>query len=277
MNEIIRITQLPVIEEQLRSMQEQVEKRTSEAMSLICTEETVQTVKKVRAELSSEFWELESQRKAVKKAILEPYEKFEALYSQCISGPYKKADADLKGKVDAVQGEIRARKEMELAEFYNEYAAAHGVDWLHFCDAGVKVLLSSSMKKLKDEARAIIDQIEADTSAIDGMDNAEEVMTEYKACRSLADSVTIVKERHERIEAERRAAEEREAARIAQREAVRRVEAASPEIIAPPVQAPQESPQEQEKKYSCAFTVKATLAKLKALKSYMDKEGIKYE
>ena len=62
MNEIIRITQLPVIEEQLRSMQEQVEKRTSEAMSLICTEETVQTVKKVRAELSSEFWELESQR-----------------------------------------------------------------------------------------------------------------------------------------------------------------------------------------------------------------------
>lgn len=270
MNEIIRITQLPVIEEQLRSMQEQVEKRTSEAMSLICTEETVQTVKKVRAELSSEFWELESQRKAVKKAILEPYEKFEALYSKCISGPYKKADADLKGKVDAVQGEIRARKEMELAKFYNEYAAAHGVDWLHFCDAGVKVLLSSSMKKLKDEARAIIDQIEADTSAIDGMDNAEEVMTEYKACRSLADAVTIVKERHERIEAEQKAAEEREAARIAQREAVRRVEAAAP---APPVQAAQG----KEKEYSCVFTVKATLAKLKALKSYMDKEGIKYE
>lgn len=277
MNEIIRITQLPVIEEQLRSMQEQVEKRTSEAMSLVCTEETVQAVKKIRAELSSELWALEAQRKAVKKAILEPYEKFESLYYRCISGPYKQADADLKEKIDSVQGEIRARKEMELAEFYNEYAAAHGVDWLHFCDAGIKVLLSSSMKKLKDEARSIIDQIKADTAAIDGMENAEEVMAEYKACRSLADAVTIVKQRRERIEAEKRAAEEREAARIAQRDVVRRVEAAAPEIIPPPVQAPQEAPQEQEKEYSCVFTVKTTIAKLKALKAYMDKEGIQYE
>ena len=274
MNEIIKITQLPVIEEQLRSMQEQVEKRTGEAMSMVCTGETVQAVKKIRAELNGEFWALEAQRKAVKKAILEPYDRFEALYAQCISGPYKRADAGLKEKIDAVQGEIRAAKEAELAEFYNEYAAAHGVDWLPFPDAGIKVLLSSSMKKLKDEARAIIDQIEVDTAAIDGMENAEEVMAEYKACRSLADAVTAVKERHERIEAERKAAEEREAAKIAQREAVRRVEAAAPVVVAPPVQATQEA---QEKEYACTFKVRATLPKLKALKAYMDKEDIKYE
>lgn len=274
MNEIIKITQLPVIEERLRSMQEQVEKRTSEAMSMVCTEDTVQAVKKLRAELNSEFWELEGQRKAVKKAILEPYERFDALYKSCIGDPYKQADTDLKGKIDAVQGEIRAKKEMELAEFYNEYAAAHCVDWLHFCDTGIKVLLSSSMKKLKDEARAIIDQIEADTTAIDGMDNAEEVMAEYKACRSLADAVTIVKQRHERIEAEQKAAEERKAAQEAQQAAVERVEAAAPVVMAPPVQAPQEA---REREYSCVFTVKTTITKLKALKAYMDKEGIKYD
>lgn len=274
MNEIIKITQLPVIEERLRSMQEQVEKRTSEAMSMVCTEDTVQAVKKLRAELNSEFWELEGQRKEVKNAILEPYERFDALYKSCIGDPYKQADADLKGKIDAVQGEIRAKKEMELAEFYNEYAAAHGVDWLHFCDAGIKVLLSSSMKKLKDEARAIIDQIEADTTAIDGMDNAEEVMAEYKACHSLADAVTIVKQRHERIEAEQKAAEERKAAQEAQQAAVERVEAAAPVVMALPVQAPQEA---REREYSCVFTVKTTITKLKALKAYMDREGIKYE
>ena len=277
MNEIIKITQLPVIEERLRSMQEQVERRTSEAMSMVCTEDTVQAVKKLRAELNSEFWELEGQRKAVKKAILEPYERFDALYKSCIGDPYKQADTDLKGKIDAVQGEIRAKKEMELAEFYNEYAAAHGVDWLHFCDAGIKVLLSSSMKKLKDEARAIIDQIEADTVAISKMENATEIMAEYKACRSLADAVTIVKERHERIEAEQKAAEERKAAQEAQRAAVERVESAAPVVMAPPVQAPQEAPQEPEKEYSCVFTVKTTITKLKALKAYMDKEGIKYD
>ena len=277
MNEIIKITQLPVIEERLRSMQEQVEKRTSEAMSMVCTEDTVQAVKKLRAELNSEFWELEGQRKAVKKAILEPYERFDALYKSCIGDPYKQADADLKGKIDAVQGEIRAKKEMELAEFYNEYATAHGVDWLHFCDAGIKVLLSSSMKKLKDEARAIIDQIEADTLAISKMENATEIMAEYKACRSLADAVTIVKNRHESIEAEQKAAEERKAVQEAQQAAVERVEAAAPVVMAPPVQAPQEAPQDPEKEYSCVFTVKTTITKLKALKAYMDKEGIKYD
>lgn len=276
MNEIIKITQLPVIEERLRSMQEQVEKRTSEAMSMVCTEDTVQAVKKLRAELNSEFWELEGQRKAVKKAILEPYERFDALYKSCIGDPYKQADTDLKGKIDAVQGEIRAKKEMELAEFYNEYAAAHGVDWLHFCDAGIKVLLSSSMKKLKDEARAIIDQIEADTLAISKMENATEIMAEYKACRSLADAVTIVKNRHESIEAEQKAAEERKAVQEAQQAAVERVEAAAPVVLAPPVQAPQEA-REPEKEYSCVFTVKTTITKLKALKAYMDKEGIKYD
>lgn len=274
MNEIIKITQLPVIEEQLRSMQEQVGRRTSEAMSLVCTEETVQAVKKIRAELNSEFWELEAQRKAVKKAILEPYERFENLYSRCISGPYKQADAALKSKIDSVQGEIKARKTLELAGFYNEYAAVHGVDWLNFCDTGINVTLSASMKNLKEEARSIIDQIEADTLAISKMENSTEIMVEYKTCRSLSDAVTIVKERHDRIEAEQKAAEDRKAAQEAQREAVERVEAAAPEIMAPPVQSPQESP---EKEFTCTFKVKTTLPKLKSLKAYMDKEGIKYE
>ena len=69
MSELIQVKQLPVIEEQLRSMKEQVEARTSEAMSLVCTEETVTAVKKARAELNSQFAELEEQRKAVKKAV----------------------------------------------------------------------------------------------------------------------------------------------------------------------------------------------------------------
>ena len=72
MNELIKVVQLPVIEEQLRSMKETVDKRVGEALSLVCTEETVQTVKGVRAELNKEFQTLEEQRKEVKKAVLGP-------------------------------------------------------------------------------------------------------------------------------------------------------------------------------------------------------------
>ena len=72
MNELIKVVQLPVIEEQLRSMKEAVDKRVEEALSLVCTEETIQTVKSARAELNKEFQALEEQRKEVKRPYLAP-------------------------------------------------------------------------------------------------------------------------------------------------------------------------------------------------------------
>ena len=70
--ELIRVTQLPVIEEQLKALSAEIDTKVNEAMSMVCTEDTVKAVKKVRAELNSQFWELEGQRKAVKKAIMGP-------------------------------------------------------------------------------------------------------------------------------------------------------------------------------------------------------------
>ena len=50
MNELIRVAQLPVIEERLRAMKETVDKRVGEAHDLVCNEETVQAEKAVRAD-----------------------------------------------------------------------------------------------------------------------------------------------------------------------------------------------------------------------------------
>ena len=111
MNELIKVVQLPVIEEQLRSMKETVDKRVEEALSLVCSEETIQTVKSARAELNKEFQELEEQRKEVKKAVLSPYERFETVYKECVSDAFKRADAALKSKVDATEREIKQRCE----------------------------------------------------------------------------------------------------------------------------------------------------------------------
>ena len=89
MNDLIRVTQLPVIEERLRSMKAHVDESVQEALSLVCTEETVTAVKKARADLNNQFADLEEQRKAVKKAVMEPWERFEAVYKECVcaAGP----------------------------------------------------------------------------------------------------------------------------------------------------------------------------------------------
>lgn len=91
--ELIVVRQLPEIEERLRAAKDSVDKRVSDALSMVCTEETVQAVKAERAKLNQEFAILEDQRKAAKKAVLDPYERFETVYKECVSIAFKQAFA----------------------------------------------------------------------------------------------------------------------------------------------------------------------------------------
>ena len=63
MEELIIVKQLPIIEENLKKLSEEIDLKVNNATNLICSEETVKEVKKVRAELSNKFKELETQRK----------------------------------------------------------------------------------------------------------------------------------------------------------------------------------------------------------------------
>ena len=71
--QVIELQQLPIIVERLHSVKAEIERRTAEATSLICTEETYKSVKDARAQLTKEFKEYEAQRTAIKSKILEPY------------------------------------------------------------------------------------------------------------------------------------------------------------------------------------------------------------
>lgn len=278
MSELIQVKQLPVIEEKLRSMKEQVEARTSESMALVCTEETVTAVKKARAELNSQFAELEEQRKAVKKAVMEPWERFEAVYKECVCLPFKAADADLKGKISSVESELKQRCEDGLREYFAELCVAERVEWLEYERAGIVVDMASAKaktpKKLREQIAAFVTGVARGVEVISSMEDAEEIMVEFRRCLDAAQAIGIVQDRHQRVEAERKAAEERKAALEAQRQAVQRVEAvAPPTVLQPPVQ----RMEPEEKVFKCAFTVRATKPQLKKLKEFLIQEGIRYE
>lgn len=273
MNELIKVTQLPVIEERLRSMKEAVDKRVSEALSLVCNEETVAAVKKTRAELNTEFQELEEQRKAVKKAVLGPYEQFEAVYKECVSDRFKSADAELKRKVNDVESEIKRRCEDGLKEYFSELCAAEHVEWLTYDRAGIVVDMASAKaktpKKLREQLAAFVSQVSRGVELISTLDDAEEIMAEFKRTLDAAAAISAVQERHRRIEEERAAKEEREEAKAREVEAVKKVEALSAPAPRP---AAEEAPI-----LRCAFTVYATRDKLKKLKEFLNQEGIRYE
>ena len=106
------------------------------------------------------------------------------------------------------------------------------------------------------------------------MDDADEIMDEFKRSLDTASAIATVQERHRRIEAEKAARAEWEAVKAQEAEAVRKVEAFAPPVEQEPVAAPVMEP---EKEYRCTFTVRATKPQLNRLKEFLNQEGIKYE
>lgn len=270
MNELIRVTQLPVIEERLIAAKEFVDKTVAEALSLVCTEETVQAVKATRADLNRQFAELEEQRKAVKAAVLDPYNRFEAVYRACVSDAYKRADAALKQKVNDVEGEMKRRCEEGLRDYFAELCEAYHINFVLYEQARIPVSLADAKakiqppKKLREQLQSFVLGIVGDLDVIAAMDHSEEVLVEYKQSLDMARSVALVQARHRRIEEERAAKAALEEVKAREAEALKAVER-----FAPPV--------EKEPEYRCSFTVTATKPQLKRLKEFMNMEGIKYE
>lgn len=274
MDALIQVKQLPVIEEHLRSMKEAVDKRVEEALSLVCTEETVQSVKNVRADLNKELQALEDQRKEVKKAVLGPYEQFEAVYKECVSDAYRWADLELKKKINDTENEIKKRCEDSLREYFDELCAAERVDFVRYEQAGIVVDMASAKqktpKKLREKLADFVAGISRSMELISGMDGAEEIMVEFKRTLDAPAAITTVQERHRRIEAEREAQALREAQRAREAEAVAKVEAAAPPVMEPPRE------EKCIRKLSIlAYDVPVSVAK--RIKEILDQEGIRYE
>ena len=276
-NEIIVVKQLPVIVEQLAQVKEAVVKRVETATSLVCTDETVKEVKKARAELNAEFKAWEEKRREVKTAVMTPYEKFEAVYKDCVSDTYKKADADLKAKIDGVEKELKDKKADEVKEYFNEYLESAGIDFVTFEQANINVTLSATMKSLKEQAKAFIDRIDDDLALIDTQEHKAEILVEYKKTLNASAAVTGVNARFKAIEDEKRRIEEAEERRAAEEQHIAEITSALPEPEPEPEIIPPVEEQPQEKVYTLRFTVTATKAKLRELKTFLDNGGYKYE
>lgn len=290
--DLIIVKQLPIIEERLKSIKEEIQTRTQEALSLACTEETVKEIKKVRAELSKSFKELESQRKAVKSKVLSPYEQFEVIYKACVTDIYAPADAELKSRIDEVENAVKDEKRSEVSAYFTEYATTKGIDFLTFDRANISVGLSSSVKALKQDAAAFIDKVLEELALIDTQEHKEEVLVEYKKSLNVANAITSVKQRHEQIEAERKRQEEIRIQRELREATAKNVQSAADEqadsYLAPPSTSyeiddtsdssgSEITPDEAEKVFSATFTVRGTIEQLKALKEFLVSGGYKYE
>lgn len=275
-NEIIKVTQLPIIVEQLHEVKAEVTAKVEQALSLVCTEDTVKDVKKVRSELNKELKDYEDRRKAVKTAIMKPYNDFEEIYKDCISNTYKKADAELKNKIDSVENELKAQKTAEVKAYFDEYLQSKGIDFITFKNANINVTLSVSMKSLKEQAKTFVDKIVDDLNLIDTQEHKDEILYEYKQSLNVSNAITTVANRYKAIEEAKAREEERKAREQAEAEAAAKVERVV-EAVAPPTVEPIAPPVEEEKTYTLKFIVRGTMPQLKALKEFLNNGSYDYE
>ena len=291
----ITIIQFPKIEERLKEISGEFETRISEALALECNEDTIKSIKSVRADINRAFENLESMRKNVKSAVMKPYDDIETIYRSLISDKYNAGINTLSSRITEVENELRARREKELGGYFSEYkqTCCPDAEFLTLARTGVKVNLSCSMKSLKDAVKKFVDGVRDDLAAIELYETHAEILVEYKRTLSLAQAIQTVEQRRRAIEEQRVRTEririEREAREQARKEQDRLLVEkpdnviplpVHPEPLAPPVitretPVPEPDSQKQEAEsggeqlFTLTFTVTATKTKLRALKQFL--------
>jgi len=198
MNEIKLIT-APVIAHKVTEIGAEVSARII-ALNLdnqVATVDTVKSLKELRATLNKEFAEFEIQRKTLKSAILNPYDEFEALYKFEISEKYNNAIDLLKNKIDSVEMQIKKEKETNLREYFAELCQVEKLDWLYFDQLNLKIDLSTTEKKLKEQINEAVAKIQEELGLIAVNPYQAEILVIYKQTLNVAQAIRTITERKE--------------------------------------------------------------------------------
>lgn len=295
---LIAVTQLPVIEERLKDYKAEIEATVADAKTMVATPDTIQAVKAKRADLRKQFDALDKRRIAVKALILEPYDRFNKVYKECVEQPFAEADEALKATVDGFEGELKAKAMEKLQANYNEHCKLEGIDWIPFDQAltksGVKIGMADTKtkepRKAMDALANFVSRIAVGMDQVRQMEDSAEIMVEFKKCLDAGQAAATVQERKRRIREAQEAEERRREETARQREMQARVEAAAPTPAPPPINAPAPvtAPPQAAEQPMCwkkmSFTLyfrnqeeyQKVLPELKALKEKLVQEGIQY-
>ncbi len=277
-NEIISLVQLPIIEQQLAAVKARFEADAADALGLEVSEKTYKDVKKTRADLTALFNEVEAARKAVKKKILEPYEAFEAIYKSCVTDIYKPTKEALDERINAVEGALIAEKHEKVKKYFDEYADFMIISDLDFEKSGITVTMSVSEKKLKEQAKAYIDERLGERAALQGMAHPAELLAEWRANGfKMAEAIKTVTARLAAIADAEEALSDTQIEQALAAEAEQQIDDAIAEFYeSEPLEAPtiEEAPAQL---YDVDFGIRgATAEQIKALINYMNEREINY-
>ena len=219
---LIVINQLPVISEQLDMVKAEIQRRTAFADTVTVSEENRQEIKKMRAAMNAEKSRLDDVYKTAIEKVIAPIQAVQDKYKDCV-GLYTKANSQLKAKIDVIEDGLKLAKENSVKEYFEELVTAKNIDFISFEQLGLKITLSVSEKKLKEQVNNIVERVATDLKAIDIQEDKEEILVEYKKHLNVSEAVSTVAARHKAIQAEKERKIKQEEQRAKQKAAARAV------------------------------------------------------
>jgi hypothetical protein len=280
--DLVRIDSLPQVEEFFSSMYEPVRAKLNEIMAAPCTEENRIEVEHMRTEVRKLKANVTTALKSAEKELYEPWQRVKDR-ATLITKMCDSADVELKGKIEAIKDAQKKIMEDDLRDYFSEKCASLNIDWLDYDRLNIRIRLNDSFTGLRKTVDAFLERVSSDSAVILTLEDAAEVMAEYKRTLDLHIAIYTIAERKKAVEKEKKAlgkaaeiAEQRNEHVKSFEEAVEREK--TPEVIfAPPTvkQSTDTSTASESRIMTMTFTVSGTLEQLKDLKKYMIENNIK--
>lgn len=193
----IQLIQVPKFEHQLKKVGESIKLRI-EGLNLanqVANEDTVKALKLTRAELNKENKELTEHFKATLAPAVDPVAAIKEMFKTEATIPYKEADDTLKTLILSHENKVKDEKRKEIVSYFNELCTSEGIDFVKIESVDLKIDLSTSVKKLKEQCNTFIAKVQDDLVLIASQTYVDEITIEYKKTLNVSKSVTDVVER----------------------------------------------------------------------------------
>lgn len=239
--------------------------------SLVITEDMLKDIKAEKSQINKAKETVATYRKDIVKEFKKPIEQFELLAKET-EGILDEAYATCNEAVKRYEDETKAKKTEEVKAYFDEYAKSLNIDFVEYERLGINVTLTASMKSLKEAVKVCLDKVasEIDLINIQKEELIPDMLVEYKKTLNVASAIKNVTDRHKAIEEEKARQEALKALKAEEEKSVAKAKEVIEEVTAP-VEV------KEVKTYRSTFTVYGTVEQLRALKEFMEKEGMRYD
>lgn len=227
--------------------------------NVVINKDNLQEMKKKRAEYNNQFKEIEEMRKFTLKELDKERNELTKVYKPNVTDHFNKIDVNFKKSIDEIENEEKQEKENRVKLYFDELKQLNNIDFINFNDIGLNITLTVSENKLKEQTLDFVKRVVSDLELIGTQIHAERIKVRYMAIINVSQAIKEVN------------------AEISTEEQLK-----TDKVIEKPIEVVEEpkalsKPKVKEKDLIVLFKVTATRTQILELKSYMEKEGIKYE